>query len=234
MTPLPMTPSLELLLTGRVIAAAIAGALIGYEREVHAHPAGLRTHIMVALGSATFAILSMHGFGDVLGQKAVVLDPSRVAAGIVAGIGFIGGGAILKYGPSVRGLTTAASLWATAAVGFAFGAGMLILGTGVCLLILVVLGPFNALVARLRARHEHQRHLRLNLSRLEAMSEVYSLLRRMHVDVSGIESHRLGKGHYEVDLDLVMPAGASFSDLVVELSAFDAVDVIEVSHEDGY
>lgn len=229
-----MQPSVELMLTARVALAALAGAVIGFEREIHGHPAGLRTHGMVAAGAAAFAILSMFGFGDVLGENAVVLDPSRVAAQIVSGIGFIGGGAILKYGPSIRGLTTAGSLWATAAVGFAFGSGLLILGVGVCAVILFLLWPSHMLVDHLRSRHEGRLMIRLALSRLEALSEVYTSLRLARIQVVDIESRRIGKGHYEVDLGVVPPQGVTAVDVSAELSKSEGVEVIGIGEPETY
>ena len=104
----------------RLLLSAFLGGLIGVEREIHDHPAGIRTHLLVALGSALFTVLSIVGFPS---SDDVATDPSRVAAQIVTGIGFLGAGAILKYGPTVRGLTTAASLWIVAAIGMASGAG---------------------------------------------------------------------------------------------------------------
>src|SRR3954469_8717085 len=101
----------------RLIGAAALGALIGLEREIHDHPAGMRTHLLVSLGSAGFTVLSIAAF------PAPGAHPARIAAQIVTGIGFLGAGAILKEGATIRGLTTAASLWATAAVGMACGLG---------------------------------------------------------------------------------------------------------------
>ncbi len=109
------------------------GAAIGFEREMHRQPAGFRTHSLVALGSALFTIISAYGFA---GSS---VDPTRIAAQIVSGIGFIGAGTILQYRGNIRGLTTAASLWAVAAIGMAAGAGLLILALVGTLLILVVL-----------------------------------------------------------------------------------------------
>src|SRR3954452_19424456 len=113
----------------RLILAAVLGAIIGLEREVSAHPAGIRTHLLVSLGSAAFTVLSISAFRlPVAPNGSVPVDPSRVAAQIVTGIGFLGAAAILKYGSTVKGLTTAASLWATAAVGMAAGTGSWLLG----------------------------------------------------------------------------------------------------------
>lgn len=109
------------------------GAIIGFERELHRQPAGFRTHSLVSLGAALFTIVSAYGFRD------ASVDPTRIAAQIVTGIGFIGAGTILQHRGSVRGLTTAASLWSVAAIGMAAGAGMLVMAAVGTVLILVVL-----------------------------------------------------------------------------------------------
>ena len=138
----------------RLLLAATLAGLLGVERELTEQPAGFRTHILVGLGAALFAVISAFGFQSISGadpQRTAPVDPSRVIAQIVVGIGFLGGGAILKYGASIRGLTTAASLWITAAVGTAIGIGMLMIGTvttGITLVALVGLRPLRALVRR--------------------------------------------------------------------------------------
>src|SRR5919106_2515279 len=101
----------------RLLLAAVLGACVGLEREIHEHPAGMRTHLLVSLGAAGFTVLSIAGF------PSVGADPARVAAQIVTGIGFLGAGAILKEGATIKGLTTAASLWVVASIGMAAGAG---------------------------------------------------------------------------------------------------------------
>ena len=132
-----MDITLELLL--RVFIAALFGGLIGLEREYRSKMAGFRTHSLVALGSALFMVVSMYGFdGVVMGElsRSVRLDPSRVAAGIVSGIGFIGAGAIIFQKNKVYGLTTAAGLWVTAALGMACGAGLYLLALVSAVLVL--------------------------------------------------------------------------------------------------
>jgi len=109
---------------GELGLAFALSSLIGLEREWHQKSAGLRTHTLVGVGAALFVIISKYGFNDVLSDGRVILDPSRVAAGVVAGIGFIGGGLIFVRGDIVRGLTTAAIIWVTAAIGMACGAGL--------------------------------------------------------------------------------------------------------------
>lgn len=123
----------ELLL--RILVGTVLGGVIGYERDLHGRPAGLRTHTIVALASATFMVISTrfvylqhYAAGDL-----VEVDPSRIAASIVAGIGFLGGGAILRTGINVQGLTTAAGLWLVAAIGMASGGGMYVESVAVTL-----------------------------------------------------------------------------------------------------
>ncbi|MBI1856621.1 MAG: MgtC/SapB family protein [Chloroflexi bacterium] len=120
----------------RLLAAVVFGALVGYERERAGKPAGVRTHGMVSLGAALFAVVSLHGFGG-------VGDPGRIAAQIVTGIGFLGAGAILHQRGSVHGLTTAASLWVTAAIGLAVGVGMIFMSLATAILVFLLLhfGP---------------------------------------------------------------------------------------------
>src|SRR5258707_1717918 len=108
-------------LISRLILAAVLGSVIGFERERLSWAAGLRTHMLVCVGSTLIMIVSAYGFAEVLSGDHVVLDPSRMAAQVVSGIGFLGAGSILLRGEIVRGLTTSASLWAVAAIGLAGG-----------------------------------------------------------------------------------------------------------------
>ena len=119
----------------RLVIATALGALVGYEREREGKPAGVRTHGMVALGAALFTLVSVYGFTN--------HDPARVAAQIVTGIGFVGAGAILHLRRGVQGLTTAASLWVTAAIGLAVGVGMLAMSAATAVLVFLLLrfGP---------------------------------------------------------------------------------------------
>jgi len=134
----PNTISLEVdaLMFLRLLIATVLGALVGYERERAGKPAGVRTHGMVCLGATLFAVVSLHGFGG-------VGDPGRVAAQVVTGIGFLGAGAILHQRGSVHGLTTAASLWVTAAIGLAVGVGMVLMSVATAILVFLLLrfGP---------------------------------------------------------------------------------------------
>jgi putative Mg2+ transporter-C (MgtC) family protein len=134
---------------GELGLALLLSAGIGLEREVRQKDAGLRTHTLVGVGAAVFMLISKYGFTDVLEPRLVVLDPSRVAAQIVSGIGFIGAGLIFVRRDSVRGLTTAASIWLTAAVGAAAGAGLPLLAVAATAAYAIVALAFSALARRL-------------------------------------------------------------------------------------
>ena len=118
----------DLELLARLLLAAVLGGAIGAERELNDQAAGLRTHMLLTIGACLFTLISAYGFG---GRT----DPSRIAAQIVTGIGFLGGGAIVRHGLTVKGVTTAASIWATASVGVAIGAGSYVLGVGGAVLV---------------------------------------------------------------------------------------------------
>lgn len=123
----------------RLCVAGLCGTLIGLDREYRVKDAGFRTHFLVALGSALIMIVSQYGFADILTHPGVGLDPSRIAAQVVSGIGFIGAGTIIIHRQLVRGLTTAASLWATAGIGLAAGAHMYVVAVAATLLTLFAL-----------------------------------------------------------------------------------------------
>jgi putative Mg2+ transporter-C (MgtC) family protein len=128
-----MVPISELELVGRLVLATLLGFLIGLEREFAGQPAGERTHALAALGSATFALISMTAFPG--------SDPARVAAGVVTGLGFLGAGMILKQeDEKIHGLTTAAGIWAVGGIGLAIGAGLYLLGTSSAILVGLLLG----------------------------------------------------------------------------------------------
>lgn len=137
----------------RLFLASLFGALIGLERERKDWTAGMRTHMMVSLGSALIMLVSAYGFSDVLGAKDVVLDPSRVAAQVISGIGFIGAGTILfmKQG-RIRGLTTASGLWTVAAIGLATGGGMYIAAGIATIFALAILWALQPLENRISKR----------------------------------------------------------------------------------
>jgi putative Mg2+ transporter-C (MgtC) family protein len=138
----------------RLLVAAALGSLIGFERERLLWAAGIRTHMLVCVGSCLIMIVSQYGFSNILSQQNVVLDPSRIAAQVVSGIGFLGAGAILARGEIVRGLTTAASIWTVAAVGLAVGGGLYLAASTSTVIILIILAGIKPIEEAYRSRNQ--------------------------------------------------------------------------------
>src|SRR3984957_3803439 len=150
-------PDSEMLI--RLVAAAALGSLIGFERERLLWAAGIRTHMLVCVGSCLIMIVSQYGFSNILTHQNVVLDPSRIAAQVVSGIGFLGAGAILARGEIVKGLTTAASIWTVAAVGvaaggLAVGGGLYLAASSSTVIILIILAGIKPLEEAYRSRNQ--------------------------------------------------------------------------------
>ena len=222
--------SLQLDLSLRLLVAAALGAAVGAEREIHGHPAGMRTHMLVALGAGLFTVLSIHGFGqDVPGAS---VDPTRIAAQIVSGIGFLGAGAILKDGVVIRGLTTAASLWAVAAVGMAAGAGEYVVGSVATVILLVSLWPLNAVAEKLHGSAQPEVQLRLAIPRVELVGEISTALLANKVHIGAIQTQRLGRESYRADLSIRGRNATIVNAAIEAVARLEGVDVISSSTVD--
>jgi putative Mg2+ transporter-C (MgtC) family protein len=214
--------------------------LIGIEREIRQKSAGLRTHTLVGVGAALFMLISKYGFNDVLRPGLVELDPSRMAAQIVSGVGFLGAGLIFVRRDSVRGLTTAAAVWVTAAVGAASGAGLPILAVAATVIYFIVAVTFPVLTNRLphastvisviRVRYpEGQGILRdvlqlattrgFTLSEISTESDGYRLPQHLNKDSSNEEIAM-------VSVTLQVRGRALVNDLVAALTELQGVDAV--------
>lgn len=217
-----MLPHAELLL--RLALAALLGASIGLERERLAWAAGLRTHMLVCVGACLLMIVSAFGFEDIRTEAHVVLDPSRVAAQVVSGIGFIGAGTILFLRQKViRGLTTAASLWATAAVGLAIGGGLYLAAIATTVMMLVILIALKPLERRLFQSRRRRRLI--VIARREGLS--LPLLQRVLAD-AGLQVVELTIARDdESDNDRVVFTCAEGSDASRIVAVVAALGVVE-------
>lgn len=215
----------------RLLVAAALGAGVGVERELHGHPAGMRTHLLVSLGSGLFTIVSIHGFVGVLAPSVQApVDPSRVAAQIVSGIGFLGAGAILKDGFTIRGLTTAASLWATAAIGMAAGAGEGLLAIVATTIVVVSLWPLNVLAERLHGLFRQRGRIRVIVDGPDALERVRASLERRPVSITGLSTERVRDG-----LAAEFGIDAREADLIrisAEVAHLEGVTNIETGQQD--
>jgi putative Mg2+ transporter-C (MgtC) family protein len=205
------------------VAAALTGA-VGLERELRERAAGLRTHMLVGVGSALFTLVSAYAWGDFVFDRTqgTVFDPTRISAQIVTGIGFLGAGAIIRQGLSIRGLTTAAGLWVAAAIGMAVGAGYwpaALIGTGV---VLVGLGPLRMAEGWVMRRRREGGSLQIDLRPDQPLAPVLSVLEGRRARVSRIQLEEEETGR-ELRIEVRMPPGVSGRDLVEELTRLDEV-----------
>jgi putative Mg2+ transporter-C (MgtC) family protein len=205
-----LSPTLDFVI--RLLVASLVGAVIGFERKYRAKGAGIGTHVLVAIGAALFMIVSQHGF-----DGAPRFDAARVAAGVVSGIGFLGGGIILKQQNRVSGLTTAAGLWVTAAMGLAVGSGMYILGAASVLIVLLW-----ADITHLLTRKVGKRQVTISLTSNDktALKDALQSLGK------GVETFSLSKHDaiYKV-LAVLNVRNKEYNQLIVKLSSFPEVEL---------
>jgi putative Mg2+ transporter-C (MgtC) family protein len=202
----------------RLGAACGLGAAIGFEREIRDREAGIRTHLLVSLGSALFTIVSAYGFHEFLasGDNIVRTDPTRIAAQIVTGIGFLGAGAIIREGLSVRGLTTAATLWVVAAIGMACGAGYYFPAAAATLLTLLALWPLRVFAYVLidRIKPEENR-ITVELREGEPLTRLLALVHNVrHIEVADEVDRRIVQLEIP-DADEELVARLSDADFVI-------------------
>jgi putative Mg2+ transporter-C (MgtC) family protein len=169
-------------LLGRLLLAAVLGGAIGAERELNDQAAGLRTHMLLTIGACLFTVISAYGF-----RRGVGTDPSRLAAQIVTGIGFLGGGAIVRHGLTVKGLTTAASIWATASVGVAVGAGDYVLGVGGAVLVVGTLVGLRRVSATLQRWGVSREEFVIATRPGFDVEQIVQVLRRERVELRGLD-----------------------------------------------
>lgn len=209
----------------RLLLALVLGAVIGIERERRDYAAGFRTHALVSVGSALFIIVSTYGFSDVLGHEGVALDPSRVAAQVVTGIGFLGGGAIIVQRGTVHGLTSAAGIWLVAAIGLACGAGLFSVALIGALMALLVLVPFKVLERRV---FQHARVvIEVRVARVGGLIEaIHTELEHLGITMRTLRLTNEGKKGERLLLELEAPQAQTLRLLVQHLGALEGVDRI--------
>lgn len=250
---LALSPGQEVDHLGLLLLALVLSAAIGLEREALQKSAGLRTHTLVGLGAALFVMVSKYGFGDVLEPGRVVLDPSRVAAQIVSGIGFIGAGVIFVRRDAVRGLTTAAVIWMTAAVGAACGAGLPLLAVSVTIGHLGVLYGFSWLAHRLPLGKNRVHTLRISYTdgrgalrrAMTVCTDAGFAVTELHVErpatATGQDSGRdrwhardepTGDESGIVSVSLEVVGGSSITELAARLSDVDGVTAVTAGGHD--
>jgi putative Mg2+ transporter-C (MgtC) family protein len=220
----------------RLSLALVLGAIIGLERESREHEAGMRTNALIALGCSLFTIISADGFTDLLGQPHIQLDPTRIASYVVAGIGFLGGGAIfvMQDKGRIKGITTAAAIWIVAAIGMACGAGLLwvaVLVTVFALIILVLLRYVERLLSLKGAPEVQRIHLEATGAQEQLVSLVYDTCTGKGLLVQRIEVHVV-QGVESLDVTCVSRDVEKLAYTLDALHALSGVQTVEASLQD--
>ncbi|HZR43562.1 MAG TPA: MgtC/SapB family protein [Ktedonobacteraceae bacterium] len=221
----------------RLVIALVLGALIGIERESSEHAAGLRTNALVALGTALFTVISAYGFTDLLSLQHVQMDPTRIASYVVAGIGFLGGGAIFlrPRDEQVKGLTTAAAIWVVAAIGMACGAGLLleaVTGTILALLVLWGLRYLERFVLPWSPVHRHRLYVEVEAGTIEQIfGKIYAACSKAGISVESIEVHAADKEN-EVQTMKVACRARDGQRLIQVVSSISSIAGVQKVHMD--
>ncbi len=209
----------------RVVLAAALGGAIGFERELREREAGLRTHLLVSVGAALFTLVSAYAWSDwqFSTPQGLVFDPTRIAAQVVSGIGFLGAGAIIRQGLSVRGLTTAATLWVVAAIGMATGAGYYTAAVATTALALISLWPLRIIAYRvsLRFRPEEGRVV-VELPPGASAVSVLEVVERAGADVTSLEFEEEGERR-RVEVSARLATGRTAAELIDALTKIEGV-----------
>jgi len=203
----------------RAVLAAFLGGLVGYQRERAERPAGFRTHVLVAVGSAAFTMVSIAPFASSPGTA----DPSRIASQVVIGIGFIGAGAIINQGDIILGLTTAASLWATAAIGMAAGAGYYAIAIVAVVLVYLTLSVFKVIEKRVEPSQEHGVLYIETIGGTEELREIEKVLAQTKIRSKNFELSRK-KELSEYRFYVEMPTGMTIEYLVETMLNIEGVE----------
>ena len=223
---------MQLELIGRCVLASICGALIGVERKNRFKEAGLRTHLIVALGSALMMVVSKYGFFDVLEYATnlgfeIKLDPSRLASNIITGIGFLGAGTIFVRKQIINGLTTAAGLWATAGIGMAIGAGMYAVGIVITLYQILAQIFLHKNLKMLRAKTSDLVLIKVEDSS-DAIKKINDILTEKGVEISSIKYEKVPSGLLEVECFLKFPKKYGLIDVAADLKAYDFIKSVDL------
>lgn len=213
----------------RLFIAAVCGTAIGYERKNRMKEAGIRTHFIVALGSSLIMIISKYGFQDQIGWHNLALDPSRVAAQVVTGVGFLGAGIIFMQRERIKGLTTAAGIWATAGIGLAIGSGLYFVGVIAAIIVIVGQILLHGKIKWLSSPKTELLNLQI-LNEPGTVQEVYKFFKEQNVTVLNIKTKINKESAAVIDLKLVIRVSEWFDtpELVAALQDKPFVKSIEL------
>jgi len=211
----------------RLGTATVLAGLVGLDRERRESSAGMRTHALVGMSACLLMIVSAFGFADILGTANVVLDPSRIAAQVVTGIGFLGAGTIIARGSFVRGLTTAASVWSVAAIGLAVGGGMYWAGVVATVISLILLAVMRPVERRLDRRWRKQTVNALYDAKTASLDGVLEALRRINLNAIQVTVEKQPDGiHHQVQITLDEHGETALQNALQALTRVDGVQSV--------
>lgn len=210
---MPVYWTMQLFFLLRLVVSCLCGAMIGYERKNRLKEAGIRTHMLVALGSTLIMIISKYGFDDVLRIAGYSLDPARIAAQIVSGIGFLGAGMIFIKNQSINGLTTAAGIWATAGIGMAVGAGLYPAGIAATVLVFLVQVALHRSFHWLKIPVARQLTVIVE-GNSASVSFLRDRLRELRLEIIDLKARKASPDCLEIDLYVKLPADFDISVLL--------------------
>ena len=229
----------DIMMVVRLVLAAILGGIVGIERGSGDRPAGFRTHILVCVGSALFMLVSMYGFDELTpaealheGDLGARRDSARIAAQVVSGIGFLGAGTILHEGLTIRGLTTAASLWMVSAIGLAVGSGMFFLSIMATVITMITLVTFHTWEKRFAANsRSDRRFVRITTNnRNDVIADITGYLTLNGIQVKSLNLKKnKDKNNLVIDLYLKLGKNMESSDYILGLQNIEGVMSVENS-----
>jgi len=207
--------SMPLIVALRLLLAVVFGGLIGLERESHGRPAGFRTHILVSLGSTLVMLTSAYGLESI----SINYDPGRIAAQVISGIGFLGAGTILREGATIRGLTTAASLWAVAGIGLAVGIGMYYAAAIATILVVFTLVYLNKFEI---GHHPYSIRITAN-DQINQMAPIFTAFVQHGIEITQLTISNQTEGVVTIDMTINAPRKAKLRELVVKLNELEGI-----------
>lgn len=208
----------------RILIAAICGGAVGHERSRRSKMAGIRTHLIVCMAASLMMIISKYGFQDILGSTGVGLDPSRIAASVVAAIGFLGAGVIFIRNQNVSGVTTAAGLWATVGVGMAVGAGMYVIGIVVTVMIVLIQVILHTKLFKEAITQQITLHITEGQDVDSLLSEAFGA---NQIEILYMSAKNLSDGVVEIRLSVKYPKNYDVADLVDLMRRYSFIRYVE-------
>ncbi|KAA0775927.1 methyltransferase [Bacillus sp. BB51/4] len=214
----------------RIGVAGLLGAIIGIEREIRSKEAGLKTHFLVAVGSALIMVVSKYAFSDIMNEEHTALDPSRIAAQVVSGLGFLGAGTIIIQKQAVKGLTTAAGLWATAGIGLAIGAGMYVVGIGATILVLIGLEIVSR-IFKVQFLFPQNITVQMCINKHEAVQQILEILHMKDIPILSYEVETSQQGAeivYKVGMQLKNISSEEKNEFIQHMQTLPEVTFIKL------